>query len=230
MQLLGEGGICRVHGTVLHDDSLLWNLTHSPDTWTGRIYRAHRSYSDYSNILWPERFTERELRKRQKQFQDAKDPGGYSCEYLNDPRDREDAYLRKDWFIPLEDPERGMFRKHGVGVDLRGEKPLLLVCDRANRRLQHFDLDGKFVANVAKGLNLPCAVSFDGKMVAIAELEGDDGAAEVVAMVVGITNQPAQSLTGPGTIRQRRSVQPTGRQADFVPCQWHGVRASETRR
>ncbi|HEX2750955.1 MAG TPA: hypothetical protein VHM91_23310 [Verrucomicrobiales bacterium] len=61
---------------------------------------------------------------------------------------------------------------HGVGVDLRGEKPLLLVCDRANRRLQHFDLNGKFVANVAKNLNLPCAVSFDGKMVAIAELQG----------------------------------------------------------
>lgn len=60
---------------------------------------------------------------------------------------------------------------HGIGVDLRGEKPLLLVCDRENRRLQHFDLDGKFVANVAKNLRRPCAVSFEGKMVAIAELE-----------------------------------------------------------
>ncbi len=60
---------------------------------------------------------------------------------------------------------------HGIGVDLRGPKPLLLVCDRENRRLQHFDLDGKFVANVAKDLRRPCAVSFEGKMVAIAELE-----------------------------------------------------------
>jgi hypothetical protein len=60
---------------------------------------------------------------------------------------------------------------HGLGVDLRGEKPLLLVCDRENRRLQHFDLDGKFVANVAKNLRRPCSVAFDGKMAVIAELE-----------------------------------------------------------
>jgi hypothetical protein len=61
---------------------------------------------------------------------------------------------------------------HGLAVDLRGDKPLLLICDRENKRLQHFDLDGKYVANVAKDLRRPCAVSFEGKMVAIAELAG----------------------------------------------------------
>lgn len=60
---------------------------------------------------------------------------------------------------------------HGIGLDKRGEKPLLLVCDRANRRLQHFDLDGKFVAVIAENLRLPCAVSFHGDKVAVAELE-----------------------------------------------------------
>ncbi len=61
---------------------------------------------------------------------------------------------------------------HGIGLDKRGEKPLLLICDRANRRLQHFDLDGKFVAVITTGLRLPCSVSFHGDLVAIAELEG----------------------------------------------------------
>lgn len=60
---------------------------------------------------------------------------------------------------------------HGLVVDLRGPKPLLLICDRENRRLQHFDLDGKFVANVAKNLRRPAAASFAGKMVVVAELE-----------------------------------------------------------
>ncbi len=60
---------------------------------------------------------------------------------------------------------------HGLGVDLRGEKPLLFVCDRENRRVMHFDLDGKFVAVLATGLRRPCSVAFEGKMAVIAELE-----------------------------------------------------------
>lgn len=74
---------------------------------------------------------------------------------------------------------------HGIGVDLRGEKPLLLICDRGNNRLQHFDLDGKFVANVVNGLRNPCAVAFEGKMVVVPELQGRvtilDGANKEVA-------------------------------------------------
>jgi len=61
---------------------------------------------------------------------------------------------------------------HGIAIDKRGPKPLLLVCDRENKRLQHFDLDGKFVAVIAENLRRPCAVSFMGDHVAIAELAG----------------------------------------------------------
>jgi len=82
--------------------------------------------------------------------------------------------------------EPGKFKTcHGIALDKRGEKPLLLVCDRENRRLQHFDLDGKFVAVVTEGLRRPCSLSFHGDNVAIAELEGRvaiiDGANKVVA-------------------------------------------------
>ena len=69
--------------------------------------------------------------------------------------------------------EPGKFNTpHGIALDPRGEKPLLLVCDRANNRLQHFDLDGNFVAVITENLRLPCSVSFHGKNVAIAELQG----------------------------------------------------------
>jgi DNA-binding beta-propeller fold protein YncE len=68
--------------------------------------------------------------------------------------------------------EPGQFKTpHGMGLDTRGEKPLLLVCDRENRRLQHFDLDGNFVKVVTTNLRRPCSVSFHGDRVAIAELE-----------------------------------------------------------
>jgi hypothetical protein len=69
--------------------------------------------------------------------------------------------------------ENGQFNTpHGIGVDLRGEKPLLLVADRANGRLQHHDLDGKYVATIATGLRAPCAVAFEGRMIVIPELQG----------------------------------------------------------
>jgi DNA-binding beta-propeller fold protein YncE len=68
--------------------------------------------------------------------------------------------------------EPGRFETcHGLALDTRGEKPLLLVCDRENRRLQHFDMDGKFVGVVAENLRRPCSMSFHKGQVAIAELE-----------------------------------------------------------
>ena len=61
---------------------------------------------------------------------------------------------------------------HGLAVDMRYDQPLLLVCDRENRRLSHFDLDGKFVSHVALHLRRPCQVSFHGDFAIVSELEG----------------------------------------------------------
>lgn len=69
--------------------------------------------------------------------------------------------------------ENGQFQTcHGIAFDKRGGKNLILVCDRENRRLQHFDQDGKFVAVIAENLRRPCSLSFHGDMIAIAELAG----------------------------------------------------------
>jgi hypothetical protein len=61
---------------------------------------------------------------------------------------------------------------HGLGVDTRYDQPLLLVCDRENRRLCHFDFDGKFVRTVTQHLRRPCQVSFHGDYALVSELEG----------------------------------------------------------
>ncbi|MBT8484612.1 MAG: hypothetical protein HKO59_04040 [Phycisphaerales bacterium] len=67
----------------------------------------------------------------------------------------------------------GQFRTcHGLAIDTRGSTPRLLVCDRENRRLQRFELDGTFVDVAATNLRRPCGVSFDGPRIAVAELEG----------------------------------------------------------
>jgi len=69
--------------------------------------------------------------------------------------------------------EEGMFDcSHGLAVDTRYDQPLLLVCDLENRRLCHFDFDGKFVRTVTQHLRRPCQVSFNGDYAVVSELEG----------------------------------------------------------
>lgn len=61
---------------------------------------------------------------------------------------------------------------HGLAVDTRYDQSLLLVCDRENRRLCHFDFDGKYVSTVTEHLRRPCQISFYGDYAIVSELEG----------------------------------------------------------
>jgi hypothetical protein len=61
---------------------------------------------------------------------------------------------------------------HGLAVDTRYDQPLLLVCDRENFRLSHFDFDGKFVGHIAQHMRRPCQVSFHGDYAVVSELHG----------------------------------------------------------
>jgi sugar lactone lactonase YvrE len=74
---------------------------------------------------------------------------------------------------------------HGLTLDLRNGPPLLLVCDRENKRLVQLDLDGNFVRTLATGLRRPCAIALMGDYAAVAELEGrvviTDRAGKIVA-------------------------------------------------
>lgn len=61
---------------------------------------------------------------------------------------------------------------HGLALDMRYDQPLLLVCDRENRRLCHFDLDGNYVRTTTQHLRRPCQISFFGDYAIVSELEG----------------------------------------------------------
>ncbi len=60
---------------------------------------------------------------------------------------------------------------HGMALDTRFGAPRLLVCDRENRRIVHFDLDGNWIGVYATNLRRPCTVSILGDACAVAELE-----------------------------------------------------------
>lgn len=61
---------------------------------------------------------------------------------------------------------------HGLSLDTRYDHPLLLVCDRENRLLCHFDLDGRYVRTITQHLRRPCHASFHGDYAVVSELEG----------------------------------------------------------
>jgi hypothetical protein len=61
---------------------------------------------------------------------------------------------------------------HGIALDNRFSPARLLVADRENKRLVHLDLDGNWLGVVATDMRRPCAFSFRGDVVAVAELQG----------------------------------------------------------
>ena len=124
---LRRGGKLRIHGTILHEDSLLSRL-HKDAEWISLFYKAHKAFDDFSEILWPEQFGEADLKAIRQGFIEQFDSSGYSQEYLNDPFDNTEAYLRKADFIAMEAEDYVRPMKLGVGVDFAISKK-----DKANR-------------------------------------------------------------------------------------------------
>lgn len=139
-QALGRKGRIRVHGTILHEDSLLARLRKNR-AWKHLFFKAHQSFDDFSNILWPAAWTVERLKQRRMEFVEDGDSGGYSQEFLNDPQDNADAYLRKQDFLPMNDADRGRAKVIYAAADFAVSK-----ADLANRT--SFTVGGKDSLNL----------------------------------------------------------------------------------
>ena len=136
-QSLSKTGRIRVHGTILHEDSLLMRL-HKNRMWVGLFYKAHRSYDDFTDILWPQRWTKKQLQDKQKEFEEDGDASGYAQEFLNDPSDRSDSYLKENQFRPMSDSDKEAEKLYYAGCDFAISK-----MDNANRT--SFTVGGRLV-------------------------------------------------------------------------------------
>lgn len=139
-QALSKSGKIRVHGTVLHEDSLLNRLRRNK-SWKHLFYKAHTSFDDFSAILWPERWSEAQLRSRRQEFVEDGDAAGYSQEFLNDPLDHSDAFLRKDDFVEMTQDDYDCDKVVCAAADFAVSK-----ADKANRT--SFTVAGKDVRNL----------------------------------------------------------------------------------
>lgn len=139
-QALSRYGRLRVHGTILHEDSLLSRLQKNK-TWKCLFYKAHQSFDDFSNPLWPEAWPESRLRQRQAELVADGDSAGYSQEFLNNPQDNAEAYLRKQDFIPQTNRDKEKAKRMIAAADFAVSK-----ADLANRTC--FSVGGLCVDNL----------------------------------------------------------------------------------
>lgn len=97
--------------------------------------------------------------------------------------------------------EEGKFQTcHGIALDTRQDKPLLLVCNRNNNRVEYWDLDGNFVKIIQKNLRMPAAVHIRGDHAVFPELQGRvtvlDQAGSIVAQVGDNPNEKQRANFG----------------------------------
>lgn len=139
-QALSRRGRIRVHGTILHEDSLLSRLMKNK-MWQFQFYKAHTSYSDFTNLLWPDQWSAEALRDVQIEFEEDGDSGGYSQEFLNTPLDNNEAFLKKENFLPMSEKDYETEKLYIAGADWAISK-----ADSANRT--SFTVGGKDLDNI----------------------------------------------------------------------------------
>lgn len=157
LPLGGKSCQIRVVGTILHEDALLSRLmpdvlgdpnciieplrtrTTTKKAFLGVLYRAHPDFDDFSEILWPEGWTEERLKLRRQAYIDDGYPEGYAQEYLNNPMAKEGAYFDQDDLLEIELSQRMHETKHPetffIGVDLA-------ISEKARRAFTVFAVFG----------------------------------------------------------------------------------------
>lgn len=97
---------------------------------------------------------------------------GYGKNWIH-KYDRDRKYIKSFGGQGGNPAEEGKFNRcHGLAVDLRGPKPMLVVCNRESGRVEQWDTDGNFVKVLQRNLRMPAAAQVAGDYVAIAELQG----------------------------------------------------------
>lgn len=94
--------IIRIVGTVLHLDSFLQRRLEDK-TWASLKFQAHGK--DFTNLLWPEKFTKERLKSLRDKYEADGDLSGYNQELLNNPVAEGDKFFRTEDFIPMDAPD-----------------------------------------------------------------------------------------------------------------------------
>lgn len=116
LPLRSVGARVRLHGTILGSGTILAKAMEST-IWKSKLYKAHQSFSDFSNILWPEMYPEAALREIRQLSIDNGDTLGYSQEYLNTPIDETTSFIRQSDMLPMTEEDHETQKIYYIGCD-----------------------------------------------------------------------------------------------------------------
>lgn len=175
-----QNGVVRYVGTILHMDSMLENLMpvdsdkqtiHEPlkmyttkrSMWKSVKYRAHTD--DFSQILWPDRWPETEL-KKEREGRVAQGLGDvYSQEFLNIPIDESNSFFKKSDFLEINENDKKALLNYYITVDLaisekqKADWSVFLIAGVDEERRIHIKniirerLDGKEIVDTILSLH-----------------------------------------------------------------------------
>jgi len=131
---------------------------------------------------------------------------GYGKNYVH-KYDKDRKYI-KSFGGPGGSPaEEGKFNRcHGITVDTRGPKTLLIICNRESGRVEQWDMDGNFIKVLQRDLRMPAVAFLAGDYVAIGELQGR-------VTVLGKDNSIVATIGDNPTASQRANY-------GLPPAQW----------
>jgi predicted phage terminase large subunit-like protein len=121
-------------------DSLLERLL-SDNQWKSKRYRAHNE--DYSQILWPEKFSKERLIEIRQGYLNQGNPEGYAQEYLNYPIDDATAFFQREDMLPMRQIDHESNKIYYVGTDLavstreRSDYSVILVAGADSHGMLH---------------------------------------------------------------------------------------------
>jgi len=130
---MSKGGIIRIVGTILHEDSFLnnlmpkhydrWTRTSALKTWNEKKsawlslkYKAHND--DFTQLLWPQMYTKDTFIAMREDYIERGMPDVYSQEILNEPIDESVAFFKRGDFQALSKEDKEKTLHYYITADL----------------------------------------------------------------------------------------------------------------
>lgn len=93
---------------------------------------------------------------------------------------------------------------HGLWIDSRGERPLVVVTDRAHDTLQRFELDGTYIDTLT-GFGLPANIDVQGDLMLVPELKARVSLLGKDNQIVAQLGADVERISADGAIRNDAS-------------------------
>ena len=90
----------RIVGTIMAFNSLLMRLM-TDKSWTSHLWSAHRAFDDFTDILWPEKWPEKDLRAERQLAINAGKSDAYAQEMLNTPIAEGNSFFDREDMIDI---------------------------------------------------------------------------------------------------------------------------------